>query len=454
MTPPMCPGCAERDQEILRLRQLLEETRRQSKRQVHPFAKDKDGQAPAKPKSAGRPKGHEAAVRPVPTPDQVDRVVDVECRACPDCGSQLVDPGTVVQYQTDLPPIVPIVTQFNIETGYCVCCRQAFQGRHPEQTSDAKGVAANTIGPVALTMAAELKHRLGVPYRKICDFFQTYCGLKICMATLVRAEQRLAHLAKPTYDLLIDALRRSGVVHADETGWKVGRLNAWLWVFSNDQTTVYTIRTGKGSRGHTVPGDILGDAFDGFLIVDGFKAYEVLEYAKGQCNGHLLRRGKELNDTLSSHEARRVRKLVKLIQQAIDLAQRRDQLTPAGYARRVQSLENRLDRWLDRVPAKASADLARLDKHIRKHRGEWFVFLHEPTVPPTNNHAERMLRPAVISRKIGGCNQTLAGALTHSILASLMATCHQQGQKFLDLARKLWRAGQPRAVRLLTRRPA
>ena len=55
-----------------------------------------------------------------------------------------------------------------------------------------------------------------------------------------------------------------------------------------------------------------------------------------------------------------------------------------------------------------------------------------------------MLRPAVISRKIGGCNQTLAGALTHSILASLMATCHQQGQRFLDLARKLWHAGEPR----------
>jgi transposase len=274
------------------------------------------------------------------------------------------------------------------------------------------------------------------------------------MATLVRAEQRLAHLAKPTYDLLLDALRRSGVVHADETGWKVGRLNAWLWVFSNDQTTVYTIRTGKGSRGHTVPGDILGPDFNGFLIVDGFKAYEVLEYAKGQCNGHLLRRGKELNDTLPSHEARRVRKLVQLIQQAIDLAQRRDQLTPAGYARRVQTLENRLDRWLDRVPAQCSDDLARLDKHLRKHRGEWFVFLHEPAVPPTNNHAERMLRPAVISRKIGGCNQTLAGALVHSILASLMATCHQQGQKFLDLARKLWHAGQPCAVRILTRRPA
>ena len=74
------------------------------------------------------------------------------------------------------------------------------------------------LGPVVLTMAAELKHRLGVPYRKISDFLDTYGNLHVAPATLVRAEQRLAELAKPTYDLLIDALRRCNIVHADETG--------------------------------------------------------------------------------------------------------------------------------------------------------------------------------------------------------------------------------------------
>src|ERR1700675_3001537 len=101
--------------------------------------------------------------------------------------------------------------------------------------------AGNTFGPVVLTMAGELKHRLGVPYRKICDFLETYCGLKACPATFVRAEQRLAERARPTYDLLLDALRRCHVVHADETGWRVNALNAWLWVFSNKDVTIYTI---------------------------------------------------------------------------------------------------------------------------------------------------------------------------------------------------------------------
>src|SRR5260370_26485282 len=142
-----------------------------------------------------------------------------------------------------------------------------------------------------------MKHRLGVSYRKICDFLLTYCQLKVCTAAFVRAEQRLAQLAKPTFDLLIDALRKSHVVHADETGWRVGRHNAWLWVFSSKHATVYIIRTGKGVRGHQVPADILGPDFDGYLVVDGLKTYAVLQVAKGRCNGHWLRRRKQLKGT-------------------------------------------------------------------------------------------------------------------------------------------------------------
>jgi transposase len=284
-----------------RLRRELDEARRQPHRQAGHFRRNKLKKDKKKP---GRPPGHKAEVRPTPRPDHIDRTIDVACRLCPECHVPLVDPKTVVQYQTDLPPIVPIVTQFNIETGYCPCCRQRRQGRHPEQTSNATGAAGNTLGPVVLTMAAELKHRLGVPYRKICDFLKTYCDLKVCPAAFVRAEQRLAKLAGPTYDLLIDALRRSGVVHADETGWRVSAVNGWLWVFSNKDVTIYTIRIGDGARGAKVPKEILGPDFDGYLIVDGGKAYECLHYTKGQCNAHLLRRAKDMAETASSHERR------------------------------------------------------------------------------------------------------------------------------------------------------
>jgi transposase len=449
----VCLGCQERDgriaeleQEIQRLRQLVDVSQRESQRQAHPFRCERSTTHPKRP---GRRKGHKADLRATPTPEQIDRVIDVPIEQCPMCQVPLYDQGVVVQYQTDLPPIVPIITQFNIETGTCPCCRQHWQGRHPQQTSDAIGAAGNTLGPVVLTMAAEMKHRLGVSYRKICDFLETYCHLKACPAAFIRAEQRLAELAKPTYELLLDALRQSNVVHADETGWRIGRLSAWLWVFSSKSTTIYAIRQ---SRAHEVPQEILGPNFDGYLIVDGLKSYDVLDVAKGRCNGHLLRRCKALRDLVPGKEQKHIAALSDLLKEAIDLAQRREELSADGYARRVQEIENRLDAWLEANLRKhsLSPELDRLDAHVRAHRGEWLVFLHDPAVPPTNNHAEQMLRPSVITRKLGGCNKNLLGALVHSILSSLMVTCHRQGKRFLDLASKLWQSNEPQAIPLDT----
>jgi transposase len=454
-TRTSCPGCRQRDRRIAELeaeldkvRQQLAQDERTRSRQAHPFRREQPASDPKKP---GRRRGHKADLRPIPTPDQIDRVVEVPLDECPLCQAPLYDQSQVVQYQTDLPPIVPIVTQFNIDTGYCSCCRQYWQGRHPDQTSDAIGATGNTLGPVVLTMAAEMKHRLGVSYRKICDFLHTYCHLKVCPAAFIRAEQRLAALARPTYELLVEALRQSHVVHADETGWRVGRLAAWLWVFSSKQATVYVIRTGKGARGHRVPHDILGPDFDGYLVVDGLKTYDVLEVAKGRCNGHLLRRCHKLRGTVPIKEQQRIDAVSNLLKQALALASRREHVEPDDFAKSVQDIEDRLDAWLDaNLAGKCSADLDRLDTHIRAHRGEWLAFLYDREVPPTNNHAEQMLRPAVITRKVGGCNKNLLGALVHSVLSSIMVSCHRQGKRFLDLAKTLWQSNEPQAIPVAT----
>ncbi len=468
-----CRGCQKRDRRIRQLqvenqqlRQQLDEVQRQAKRQAHPFRREDDqpaaddqagGGEPApsrstakvRKKKPGRPKGHPADLRPVPTAEQIDRVVDVPLRKCPMCRVDLYEQGQVVQYQTDLPRIKPIITKFNIETGTCPCCRQRWQGRHPDQTSDAVGAAGNTLGPNVLSLAAELKHRLGVSYDKICDYLQTYCHFPVCPSALIRAEQRLADLARPTYDALLHNLQRAQVVHADETGWRVGRRNAWLWVFSCHDATVYTIRD---SRGADVPQDILGPNFAGYLVVDGLKTYESLGYAKAACNAHLLRRCKNLRDLVPAREKAHLNVLADLLKHAIALADRREQLTPTGYARRAQTIENELDDWLEsnNRKHKPSAELLRLDQHVRRHRGEWLVYLHLPHVPATNNHAEHMLRPAVITRKVGGCNKNARGARVHEILASLMVTCHRRGQRFLDLARQLWQSSTPQVVAIET----
>src|SRR4029079_1377958 len=112
-----------------------------------------------------------------------------------------------------------------------------------------------------------------------------------------------------------------------------------------------------------------------------------------------------------ANEAAILQTLIELLQEAISLAERREQLTADGYARRVTEIQNRFDAWLTLVRRRRSnsPELRRLFVHMMNHFDEWLRFLEEKAVPPTNNHAERMLRPAVITRKVGGCNKTQTG---------------------------------------------
>jgi transposase len=362
--------------------------------------------------------------------------------ACPHCHGPIQDKTVHVQYQTDIPPVQPVVTQFNIEAGYCPHCQLRVQARHPEQTSDAIGAAANQLGPRTLALAAEMKHRLGVPFRKITDLFVSYWHLPVCHAALVRACARLARLTQPTYQALIVTLRESAVVHGDSTGWRIGGSNAWLWVFSAAQATVYLVTPG---RGHDVAERVLGVDFGGVFVGDGAKEVDALDYYKSRCLSHVLRRCRELQDAGPPSQVADVEELKTLLQEAIDLGQRRAQLTVTGYGRRVQEIENRLDDWLFSRRRRTAA-VERLVTHLCAHRGEWLVFLHESGVPPTNNHAEQMLRPAVISRKIGGCNKTEAGAETHSMLSSILVTAKRLGHQFADVAVSWLRNGEALAL--------
>jgi transposase len=428
------------EQQRADLQRQLEEQQREGQRQATPFRRRHHTRQPKRP---GRAKGHPAARRA--RPEHIDEVVEVPLERCPTCQTPLEDKGVHEQLQIDIPPLHPQVIQFNIQSGYCPRCQKRVHGREARQTSGAVGAAGTQIGPGLLSMGAELKHRLGVSYRKSCDFFATYLDVELCPATLVRAEQRLMAVALPSYQVLIDALRRCQVVHAEETGWRIAQVNAWLWVFSSPTVTSYTI---ERSRGHEVPEAILGPEFEGFLVVDGLKSYEVLEYRKGRCGGHVLRRTSQLVEILSGLDQYYVEELQGVLREAIELAQRRERLTERGYWRRVQQVEERLDVWLVWHGAEPGDAVQRLARHIAAQREEWLRFLYDPEVPATNNHAERMLRPAVICRKLGGCNKGWLGAVVHGVLASLAVSCKQQGKRFVDLARRLLRSPVPQAIPL------
>jgi transposase len=429
---------AKLEEQIRQLREQVEGAKRAGKRQATPFARKKRVTQPKRP---GRKKGKgRFASRRRPAPEEVAETKKKPLACCPECDGELTQRKEHEQFVVDIPPVEPVVTRYVTESGYCMTCQKRVRSRHAEQVSDATGAAGVVIGPRAKALAADMKHRFGVSYGKVCGLLEDAFGLQVTRSGWYQADVRLARQAQPVYEELVEVLRDSAVVHADETGWRIGTLSAWLWVFTNRETTVYTIRR---SRGHEVVLDILGAEFAGVLNTDCFLAYDAKaldDWLKQKCVGHLLRNLSEIEVSKTRGAVRFARNVTQLLRDALQLKAEKPDLPAATFVERAAALEERLDQLSHERRRFTDPDNARFAKRLRKHREHLLRFLYIDELDATNNQAERQLRPAVITRKTTGCNRTDEGAETHAILSSVLTTCHQRNVPILDFLTELQRA--------------
>jgi transposase len=421
------------------LQKEVEELKRAGKRQAVPFARRKLVEHPKRP---GRKAGQGTfSRREQPTPKRVNQTKRAPLHGCPECGSRLRDIHQHEQYVADIPKMRPIIIRYVTYSGYCSCCRRRVRSRHPEQTSQATGAAGVMVGPRAKALAADLKHRLGGSYGKVSETLNDAFGLQVTRSGWCQADQRLAETARPVYQELIEVVRASSVVHADETGWRIGTLSAWLWVFANQEATVYAIRDNRSSD---VVVEILGRKFQGILASDCFVAYDdkrLKDWLKQKCLSHLLKDLNEMEESKTGRAVHFARDGTAVLQAALALKKEKSNLDPADFAVRAQALETQLDALISKQRHLRDRDNRRFARRLRKHRPHLLRFLYVDELEATNNLAERQLRPGVIIRKTNGCNRTEDGAETHSILASVLVTCHHLSVPILDYLVSLQRYG-------------
>jgi len=306
---------------------------------------------------------------------------------------------------------------------------------HPWQTSRAGGLAKVSIGPRAMALVADLKHRLGMPYRKIVDLLRSYLGIRVTHGALVQACRRLSAKGEQTYQAMICLVKRSHFVHTDDTGWRIDCQPAYLWVFATDWLTVYVVAR---SRGSDVVLDTLGADYRGLLVSDGLPALDTLHkqhgFHRAQCLGHLVRRASEMEAEQSRNAVSFPRAVKGLLKEAIALSHRHDELAPSTMSQYARRIERRTDVLLARNIT--HPDNLRLKNHLAAHRDQLFPCLYDPLAPPTNNRAEQELRGAVVTRKIGGCNRTDQHARSHAIIASVAQTAHRNGHTLTDFVRE------------------
>lgn len=432
----------EKDRYIAQLEQRIEELKQQavpdSPAPACPaFAKQNVRQR--KRKKRGRPVGHPAALRPMPQKIDRHQTVPLPKDAgrkpiCPHCRTRLAQLRKHRRIVEDLIQATVETTCYHTHSGHCPRCRRRMESRDPQQPP-AANVPHGQLGLNALATAVILRVRHRLPFRQVARVLQDLPGLQISAAALVKQVKRVARWLDGKYQDLVQRMRASPFVHADETGWRIDGRNFWLWAFTDPTFTLYHV---DQSRGGKVPLQLLGKAFGGVVVSDFYSAYNQLEAPKQRCLVHLLRAVKETGEANESFQKNSfAKKLRRWCKDALCLKdQRRDKkLKKAEYERKTARLETRLAALAQ--TADPDPDAQRLAKRLRRHQQELTLFLHEPKLEGTNNRAERALRPVVVLRKITGGNRSQAGAAAWAKLASLLATADQQKLGVYDATKKL-----------------
>jgi transposase len=380
-----------------------------------------------KKKKRGRKKGHKGVSRCVPT--RPDRIVDLVLETCPRCDTRLGKPcGHRDHIVEEFPLLIQLLAILYRHYQYwcpgCQCMVEA--GPHPEEPKHGK------LGLRALLFCADLKHRLGIPYRKIREVLASLGAISISSGAIQQGMIRLAAFFTATYMGLVEALRKAKAVYADETGWKMDGLRWWLWVFTNPELTVYQAAP---TRGNVIPKTILGEDFDGTVIADFYSAYNSLPGKAQKCLAHFFRELKACAARGSPAFLVFRDRVTRLLKQAIALRSRREKMSETAFSRRVDTIRRRLGEC--RRGSSTDPDVERLKNRMSIFRGEFLTFLTETGVEPDNNRAERAIRPAVVARKISGGSRSVKGAEAHAILMSIIQTCRQQGTNIMDFGMSL-----------------
>jgi transposase len=367
-----------------RLRRELEAARRAGFRQAAPFSKGAPAAHPRRPGRKPGPAYGRQGRRHVPP--VVDEPYEVPVPpTCPDCGGAVEDTHVTAQNQEDLPPVRPLVRRFDVHVGRCRRCGRRVQGRHPLQTSDALGAAAVQLGPDAVATAAVLNKQLGLSFGKIATLFGERFGLAVGASAIVRARHRAATKAFPTYATLVQAVRTSPIVVADETGWRVHAALHWLWVCVTPTTTVYAILPG---RGFDEAACLLGPSFAGILVRDGWAPYrQFTEAAHQTCIGHLHRRARDLS--IDHPRACLPGQVQDVLHEALAVRDRHaaGEISAHGVAVARGRLISRLSAVLEsstRVGA-----VRRFAQHLNREWDALFTFLFTLTTDATNWRAEQ-----------------------------------------------------------------
>jgi transposase len=370
----------------------------------HPHAKPKRVKRDGKKRKRGGQKGHKKHQRELIPPEQCDDIIPLLPDACRRCGKPLVgvDPEPIRHQVWELPEIKPIVLEYLRHRLDCADCGITTCAALPA------GVPDGQSGPRLVAFTGLLMGHFRQSKRRASLFLQDLLKMPCCPSLTVKMQNQVAGALQAPYEQLKDALGNQDQVFMDESPTKQANQKAWLWTAVAPLFAVFAIFSNR--KGDALP-KLLGELFTGIINCDRAKMYwqaETLQW----CWAHLIRDFQALID----HPDKQVQRLGHDLMRQVKLMFQHWKRYGAGeiswktFRKYMSPVRNDINALLLRGEFSGNKRLVGMCRELHKHRKWLWTFVDVEGIEPTNNTAERALRPAVIYRKLSFGTQSESGS--------------------------------------------
>lgn len=359
----------------------------------------------------------------------VDHIVNHPVDTCLGCGSSLehVPVQDVRTRQVfDLPTVKMEVTEHRSEVKQCPCCHTQTAGIFPPEETKATQYGS-TLKSIVLYM---MQHQL-VPFERTTEFLQDLFGCTLSEGTLKNWTAEAYSRLRQAEAQIKEQLQQAPILHVDETGMFCERKLHWIHSASTEHYTHYGIHPKRGKEAMDEIG-ILPDA-TGRIIHDFWESYARYDHlTHAYCNAHIVRELRSVHQDYHQAWAQKLIDLLYHIKEKIETKSISKNFVTRSVHRYDALLQSgsRLNRPNRASPHKRGrvkqSKPRNLLKRLRDHRDEVLAFLFDPTVPFTNNLAERDLRMVKVKHKISGTFRSHLGALCYCRIRGYISTMKKQ----------------------------